>query len=89
VNADLLRPPTYDTLIEAVNNGEYHVLVFYVHGIYDPEEGDQLSFEDEFGGGALVKAGELGGVLRNTEVRLVVLWACQSAQVGEDGDADW
>jgi tetratricopeptide (TPR) repeat protein len=81
VIVDLLRPPTYDTLIEAVTNGGYHMLVFYGHGAYDPQVGGRLLFEDEFGGRASVMAAELGVALRNTDVRLVLLGACQSAQV--------
>ena len=85
VIVDELRPPTFDTLIEAVTNGEYHLLIFYGHGVYDPDQGGLLLFEDAFGGKALVKATELGAVLRNTSVRLVMLGACQSAQIGETG----
>jgi len=85
VVVDLLRPPTFDTLIEALTNGGYHVLVFYGHGLYDPAGGGQLVFEDPFGGGDPVQADHLGAALRNTGVRLVVLGACQSAQVGEAG----
>jgi tetratricopeptide (TPR) repeat protein len=85
VFVDLLRPPTFDALVEAVTTGGYHLLVFYGHGVYDEASGGQLLFEDEFGAGELVAAEELGRALRNTQVRLVVLGACQSAQVGEGG----
>ncbi len=93
VIVDPLRPPTYDTLIEAVRNGGYHMVVFYGHGVYDPAQGGLLLFEDEHGGGSLVKATELGAVLRNTDVRLVLLAAGQPAQVaaapGEGTGAVW
>ncbi|MBN2394819.1 MAG: tetratricopeptide repeat protein [Anaerolineae bacterium] len=85
VIVDELRPPTFDTLVEAVTNGEYHLVIFYGHGVYDPDLGGLLLFEDEFGGQARVKAAELGAILRNTSVRLVMLGACQSAQVSESG----
>jgi tetratricopeptide (TPR) repeat protein len=89
VIVDLLRPPAFDTLVEAVTNGGYHMLLFYGHGVYDARPGEtgdgpaggHLLFEDEFGGQALVKATELGAALRNTDVRLVLLGACQSAQL--------
>lgn len=81
VIVDLLRPPTFETLIEAASNGGYHVLVFYGHGGYDETSGGLLLFEDEFGGPALIPASDLGAALRNTEVRLVLLGACQSARV--------
>jgi tetratricopeptide (TPR) repeat protein len=85
VIVDRLRPPTFDTLVEALRNGAYHMLIFYGHGAYglsDGVPGGHLLFEDEFGGGELIQASQLGAVLRNTDVRLVLLGACQSAQVG-------
>ena len=70
VIVDLLRPPTYEVLVEAVTNGGYHLLVFYGHGVYDEDAGGGcLLFEDEFGGPDLVPATELGAALRNTDVR--------------------
>lgn len=81
VIVDLLRPPTFETLIEAASNGGYHVLVFYGHGGYDEASGGLLLFEDEFGGPALIPASDLSAALRNTEVLLVLLGACQSARV--------
>ena len=91
VIVDLLRPPTFDTLVEAVTGGGYHLLVFYGHGVYDPQAGGLLLFEDKFGGGTPVKAAELGAALRNTDVRLVLLGACQSAQLlpGGEGGGVW
>ncbi len=80
VLVDLLRPPTFDTLVEAVRNGHYHWLIFYGHGVHTAA-GGHLLFEDEFGAGTLVRAADLGAALRNTEVRLVLLGACQSARV--------
>jgi tetratricopeptide (TPR) repeat protein len=77
VIVDLLRPPTFQALVEAVRTGGHHLLVFYGHGAPGG-----LLFEDEYGGGTSVKAGELGAALRNTEVRLVLLAAGQSAQPG-------
>ena len=76
---DLLRPPTYAALIEAITNGDYHMLVFYGHGGYDPQSGGLLLLEDEAGGSDIITAAALGAALRNTEVRLVLLGACQSA----------
>ena len=81
VIVDLLQPPTFETLVEAVRNGAYHLLIFYGHGVHGPE-GGQLLFEDEYGAGTLIRANDLGAALRNTAIRLVVLGACQSATVG-------
>jgi tetratricopeptide (TPR) repeat protein len=80
---DVLRPPTFQMLTEALTAGEYQVLVFYGHGIYHEGQG-HLLFEDEFGGGALIGAQELGIAVRNSDVRLVLLGACESAAIGQD-----
>lgn len=80
VIVDQLRPPTFATLIEAVSNGHYHWLIFYGHGGHD-EQGGQLLFEDEYGAGQWVRASDLGAALRNTDIRLVLLGACDSAKV--------
>ncbi|MCA9926756.1 MAG: tetratricopeptide repeat protein, partial [Anaerolineales bacterium] len=96
VVVDVLRPPTYRTLVEAVRNGEYHMLVFYGHGGHGREEGHGLEigpsrmnggvllFEDDFGGQKLVTGAALGAALNNSSVRLVLLGACESAVVEED-----
>ncbi len=78
VIVDLLRLPTYNTLVEAVTNGGYHMLVFYGHDIHKADSGGHLLFEDEFGGQNEIPAEVLGRALRNTGVRLVLLGACQS-----------
>ena len=83
VIVDVLRPPTHDALLEALAPEDYHAVVFYGHGSYDPATGGRLLFEDEFGAAERIKASELGVALRNSGVRLVLLGACQSAQVGE------
>ena len=84
VIVDALEPPTFDTLVEAVTNGDYHLVVFYGHGAYDPDEGGLLLFEDRFGGQDAVPAAKVGAVLHNTSVRMALLSACQSGQVGAE-----
>ena len=88
VIVDQLRPPTFEMLVEAVTTGEYHLLVFYGHGGYDEESGGGLLFEDESGDKAWVAADELGAVLRNTDVRMVLLGACESAQVSDNAGGE-
>jgi tetratricopeptide (TPR) repeat protein len=83
VIVDVLRPPTYNTLVEAVTNGRYQMLVFYGHGAHG-DDGGALLFEDEFGGRNLVPAEVLGRALRNSGVRLALLGACESAVAGGD-----
>jgi len=77
VIVDALEPPTFDTLVEAVTNGDYHLVVFYGHGTYDPDAGSLLLFEDEFGGQDPVPAAKVGAVLHNTSVRMALLSAIQ------------
>jgi len=82
VIGDQLVPPTYSTLVEAVTNGGYHMVLFYGHGIHDAQlGGGQLLFEDEYGGQHLVQVADLSALLRNSSVQLVLLGACQSAMV--------
>jgi tetratricopeptide (TPR) repeat protein len=81
VVVDELRPPTYDALVEAVRGGDYHVLHFYGHGVYHEGAG-YLLFEDPYGGPDQVRADDVGAVLNRSDVRLVVMGACQSAMVG-------
>ena len=84
VIVDALEPPTFDTLVEAVTSGDYHLVVFYGHGAYDPDDGGLLLFEDPFGGQDPVPAAKVGAVLHNTSVRMALLSACQSGQVGAE-----
>lgn len=86
---DELRPPTYEALVDAVITETYHMLVFIGHGIHKEGVGSYLVFEDEDGKWDHIPADDVGSTLRNTEVRLVLLGACQSttissAVVGED-----
>lgn len=85
VIVDILTPPTYEALIHAVRNKEYHLLVFYGHGSHDEVKGGQLLFEDPNGEIDWVSAKNLGRALHPTSVRLVLLSACQSAQVEKSG----
>jgi hypothetical protein len=78
VVVDELRPPTYESLIEAVTTQSYHILVFIGHGIHKEGVGSFLVFEDEEGKWEHIPADDVGSTLRNTDVRLVLLGACQS-----------
>ncbi len=108
VVVDVMRPPTFETLIEAVRGGDYHVLHFDGHGVFGarcqscgalnapemaecgrckgplPPPKGYLLFEDEYGGESRVAADELAPILYDSQVRLAVLSACQSAAVGGD-----
>lgn len=88
VVVDMLRPPTQEMLAEAVTTGGYHVVHFDGHGGFALDEAEPqgyLVFEDEYGAVQLVSADEMSATLRNTEVRLVVLSACQTAVTAAEG----
>jgi tetratricopeptide (TPR) repeat protein len=94
----LLRPPTLDNLREhlAAHPHTYHVLHFDGHGSYqeaaglalDAEvsrrSGGELVFEDKYGNPAPVTGQDLGDLLRDHSLPVVVLNACQSAMIDEN-----
>ena len=93
----LLRPPTLDNLREhlAAHPHTYHVLHFDGHGSY--HEGarvavnaeipygfrGELVFEDKYGNPAPVTGHDLGDLVREHSVPVVVLNACQSAMIDQ------
>jgi hypothetical protein len=81
VVVDELEPPTYPALIDAVTTRVYHMLVFIGHGVYKEGAGSFLVFEDETGKRERISADDVGSTLRNTDVRLVLLGACQSTTI--------
>jgi tetratricopeptide (TPR) repeat protein len=86
---DVLRPPTYEqlatTLSLANERGEpYHIVHFDGHGTYagvGPGLGGVLAFEDPANeqNNRYIDGFQLGALLRDTGVRVLVLNACQSA----------
>ena len=94
VHVDLLRPPTLSHLREVLeqNKGFYHIVHFDGHGVYD--EGTQsgaLFFETENDvdeSFERVDAKALGVLLRENNIPVVALNACQSAMLdGHSRDA--
>ena len=93
----LLRPPTFDKLREHLvrHPHTYHVLHFDGHGSYveyagvtsfselSHEARGELVFEDEYGNPAPVTGNDLGDLLREHSVPIVVLNACQSAMIDQ------
>jgi tetratricopeptide (TPR) repeat protein len=91
VHIDVLRPPTFNELRDTLrkNPGYYHIVHFDGHGGYGEfEEKWQgvLAFEDKKGKQSLVGAEKLGTLLREHNIPVFVLNACQSAKI--DGGAD-
>jgi len=91
VELEVLRPPTFDELVERLHNnkGYYHVVHFDGHGIFGREPSAQsgsgyLVFEKEDGTEHIVSSQELGQELSTCRVPLFVLNACQSAREGRD-----
>jgi hypothetical protein len=83
VELDFCEPPTREELKKRV--ARYHILHFIGHGGFDSIGNDatQRSFicmvRPDNGKSDPLDANDLTGILRNTEVRLVVLTSCSSA----------
>lgn len=101
VHVHLLRPPTFDRLLEHLGERPefYHILHFDGHGSYGEKienssggytlQGRQghLFFEKEDGTPFPVRAVKLSPLLREHAIPCVVLNACQSAMVDERAEA--
>jgi tetratricopeptide (TPR) repeat protein len=92
VRIDVLRPPTFNELRDTLrkNPGYYHIVHFDGHGGYGELEGKWqgvLAFEGEKKEkDGLIGAEKLGTLLREHNIPVFVLNACQSAMI--DGGAD-
>jgi CHAT domain-containing protein len=101
VHIDLLRPPTFDRLQEVLQEkkGFYHIIHFDGHGGYGiPIGGNhhssglfagvqgELVFEKQSGGADEIPADKLAALLRQYQIPIMVLNACQSAMA--DGNAN-
>lgn len=100
VHITCLTPPTLPALSAALEAAQtegkpYHVLHFDGHGVYDPTLGlGALCFEDARDvhllsqrRHALVTTQELGPLLRDYRIPLVVLDACQTAQADKASES--
>ncbi|MDQ3248373.1 MAG: CHAT domain-containing protein, partial [Chloroflexota bacterium] len=78
-----LQKPTLFDLQRRLRQGEYHLLHFIGHTLYDPSAQDGLFvFEEETGRSRPVSGQHLGSLLRDHyALRLVVLQPCQRAQI--------
>jgi tetratricopeptide (TPR) repeat protein len=81
---EFLRPPTLSALdqrLRDINKPPVHIVHFDGHGVYDKGIGlGFLLFEDEKYEKHLVDAEQLGTLLNESGIPLMVLNACQSAQ---------
>jgi tetratricopeptide (TPR) repeat protein len=98
VEVEFLRPPTRAALRTRLRDTSHpvHILHFDGHGVFttdlDPQDtlhkhgGGQglLAFENEEGALDLVPAEDLGQLLQDSSVKLVILDACQSAMSSVD-----
>ena len=96
VELEVLRPPTFDALVERLNRrrGYFQLVHFDGHGVfagnsrggppqYSAVAGrGHLVFENEDGSAHIVNSHDLGQALAACHVPLFVLNACQSAQEG-------
>lgn len=95
IELDVLRPPTFDALLETLQSRRYDLVHFDGHGAFPaarrgprfmslgaPE--GRLVFENADGEPDPVGADRLQEITQRSHVPLWVLNACQSAMVGED-----
>jgi len=84
VEVEFLRPPTLralDVRLRDANQPRVHIVHFDGHGVYDKSVGlGFLLFEDENHQKHQVDAEQLGTLLNESGIPLMVLNACQSAQ---------
>ena len=80
---DLLEGATYQALEARLHDADYHVIHFMGHGAFDGKAGG-LVFEE-----GLVPGEDLGTLLRiESETRLVLLNACDTARVSHEAGLD-
>jgi hypothetical protein len=79
---ELVLKPTLHDLQRRLRQGQYHLLHFVGHGVYQSQAQEhQLIFEDEIGRSRPVSGQHLGALLRDHfPMRLVTLQACTGAK---------
>lgn len=84
VMLDELGPATVADLVDRIQNGPpIDILHFYGHGRYKDGQGELL-FDTPDGNNTWVSANRLAALLGG-KTRLIMLHACQSAMIGEEG----
>ena len=87
VTVEFLYPPTLKALTQRVRDPHrppVHVVHFDGHGVYRPDTGlGYLLFENDEHDAQLVNAADLGALLNDTGVPLMLLDACQTAQTDQ------
>jgi hypothetical protein len=84
---DQLTVATLQALVEqlkkAKSDGQpYHVFHFIGHGVFDPKTSEgRILLQDENGQGRQVSAEKLGNRLREFDLRLAVINACEGARI--------
>lgn len=90
IEVEFLRPPTFTALNNRLKDIDrpIHVLHFDGHGgLGGKKQQGVLLFEDKAGKPSAVEASDLAKVLKNSDVRLAVLTACQSAMSTSEDEA--
>jgi hypothetical protein len=80
VDMDVMHHPTRDGLLARLRRG-HHVLHYVGHGVFEEDEG-YLVLEDENGFSDLTSALLLGQMVADSNLRLVVLNACETSVSG-------
>jgi hypothetical protein len=80
IEVDVLEVARRDELLTRLRRG-YHVLHFVGHGTFEGDEG-YLALEDPEGRADLISALLLGQIVADSNLRLAVLNACETATIG-------
>lgn len=80
VQIDVIEKATFEFFAAQLHTRDYHIIHFDGHGGFDRE--GTLCFETAFGTTDSVTADRMAQALAGSDVRLVVLSACQSAAMG-------
>ncbi|MGC9333044.1 MAG: CHAT domain-containing protein [Anaerolineae bacterium] len=83
VKMDVLQPVLRGELLDRLRKG-YHVLHYVGHGAFDKGRG-YLLLEDEGGRSDPVSAALLGQIVSDSDLRLVVLNACETSRTAGNG----
>ncbi len=83
VQLDRLSSPTFPALQRQLSQVTCHILHFIGHGGFDGKTGS-LVFENDQGEPVEVSAESLGGLLYDSDLRLVVLNSCHGGRAGKE-----
>ena len=82
----LLAQPTFDAVTTEIGSWKPHVLHFIGHGNFHGNKGGVLAFENIYGAADIVDSIKLQQALGGSDLRLVLLCSCRSAETDSGDD---